>query len=75
MDKLLDPLAGPVLRNFVQYLIAFCSRSEAASDVISGALVKPTVPGKHVQFRGHRSNHTREIPPEGILGKKIDSNY
>ena len=36
---LLDSLpAAPVLRTFVQYLIALCSRLEAACDVISGSL-------------------------------------
>ena len=35
--------AGPILRTVVQYLIAFCSRSEVAvDDVISGRLVKLT---------------------------------
>ena len=35
--KLLNSLpAGTVLRNFVEYLIAFCSRPETAGDVISG---------------------------------------
>ena len=32
--------AGHVLRSFVQYLIPFCSRLEAASDVISGLAVE-----------------------------------
>ena len=38
-------LAGPVLRTFAQYLIAFCSRTETANDVIwrsfSWSSVKP----------------------------------
>ena len=33
-------LAGPVLHTFVQYLIAFCSRPETPSDVISGTDVE-----------------------------------
>ena len=31
---------APILRTVVQYLIAFCSRLEVASDVISGANVE-----------------------------------
>ena len=49
MAAFLDSLAGgPVLRTFVQYLIAFCSRPETASDVISGRFVGSIVPNKHV---------------------------
>ena len=43
-------LAAPVLRTIVQYLIAFCSRPETASDIISGRLVGPIVHDKHVNF-------------------------
>ena len=32
-------VAGLVLRTFAQYKIAFCSRAEAAGDVISGRFV------------------------------------
>ena len=35
--------APPVLRTFMQNLIPFCSRSKAASDVISGWFVKPAI--------------------------------
>ena len=42
MAELFDSLwaATPVLRTFVQYLAAFCSRSETVSDVISGVVVR-----------------------------------
>ena len=36
--------AGPVLRiTFAQYLITFCSRPEATSDVISGRVLGPVI--------------------------------
>ena len=45
MAELFDTLpAASVLRTFVQYLIAFVSTLEAASDVISGKFVRPIVP-------------------------------
>ena len=45
MAELFDALqAVPVLRTFVQYLILSCCRPEAASDVMSGMFVGPTVP-------------------------------
>ena len=54
---------GPVLRNtFVQYLIAFCSRLEVMSDVISGRCVRPVVPDNRVKFGDRRLNLSREIP-------------
>ena len=52
----------------MQYLIAFCSRPEAASDVISGVLVGPIVSDKQMLFRDHRLDRTREIPSEAIEG-------
>ena len=43
--------AGPVLRiTFVQYLIAFCSRLEATSDLISGRFVGTLIPNNRVKF-------------------------
>ena len=36
----------------MQYLTAFCSRTETASDVISSSFVGPIVPDKLVKFRG-----------------------
>ena len=46
-DRILDFLSfSPVLRTFMQYLVAFCSRPEAGSGVISGRFVTPIVPDK-----------------------------
>ena len=56
--------------SFVQYINAFCSRPEAASDVISGIFVQPIVPDKPVKFRRPRLNHSREFPPE-VIGDGI----
>ena len=51
-----------VLRNFLQYVIAFYSRTpEAASDVISSRLMRLTVPDKRVKFHDPRLNHSPEI--------------
>ena len=41
---------SPVLRTFVQYLIAFCSWPEAVSDVISGRFTRLIVPNKCANF-------------------------
>ena len=49
---------------FVQYLIAFCSRQELMSDIISVRFVEPVVADNCVKFGDHRLNHSREIPPE-----------
>ena len=54
--------AGPVLRTVEQYLMAFCSRPKAASDVVSGRFVKPLVIDTVVKFCHPRLNHSREIP-------------
>ena len=53
--------ARPILMTYVQYLIAFCSRPEADSDVISCRFVEPTVPDKCVKFGDSRSNYSRDI--------------
>ena len=66
-------LAGPVLRTFVQYLITFCSRTEAAGDVLSGRFVGPIVLDKPVKFCGPTLNRSREIPPEAVRGGIFDS--
>ena len=52
---------GPVLRTFVQYLIAFCSRSEAPGDVISGMFVVPVVLDKCVKLHEPSLNRSRDI--------------
>ena len=49
---LIDCPAGPVFRTFVQYLITFCSRPEAARDVIVGSFLEPIVVDMHVKLRG-----------------------
>ena len=35
--------AAPVLSTFLQYLIAFCKRPEASSDLVSSKCVRPIV--------------------------------
>ena len=47
-------LFAPVLRTFVLYLIAFCSRPEPASEVISGRFIALTFPNPRVKFRDPR---------------------
>ena len=46
---------------FVQYLIAFCSWPEAASDVISGMFVRLAVPDTRVNFIDTWLNNSPEI--------------
>ena len=45
-----------VLRTFVQYLIAFCSRPEKASDVISGRFVRQ-IATRAQKSQLHFNNH------------------
>ena len=45
-------------------VIAFGSRIEVISGVISSTFVGPIVPDKHVKFCDPRLNRSREIPPE-----------
>ena len=47
---------------FVQYLIAFCSPHEAASDELSGRFVRAIVADKRIQFCD--PDHSGEIRPE-----------
>ena len=57
--ELLDSLlAGPVLRTFVQYSVAFCSRPKAANDVISGVAVDYVRMNVLVKFINSRSNRS-----------------
>ena len=65
--------AAPVLRTFVQYLIAFFGRPEAAIDVICGAFVGQIVFDKDVKFRDPCLNRCREILPEAVRGCIDDS--
>ena len=58
-------LAGPVLHNFVQYLVTFSSRPEADNDVVSNTFVWPIVLDKYAKFRDPSLNRSREIPAEG----------
>ena len=58
--------AEPVLRTFVQNLIAFCSNMETASDVISGNFVGSIVPDKLVKCRDLLLNRSREILPKAV---------
>ena len=60
--------AAPVLRTFVQYLTAFCSRPEITSDVMCSRFVRPVVRDKRATFREPRLNRSREISPEVVGG-------
>ena len=53
--------AAPVLRTFVQYLNAFCSWPDTASEVLSGCFVRTIVDDKRVKCRDPRLNRSREI--------------
>ena len=53
--------AAPVLCTFVQYSIAFCSRPEVDSDVISGMVVDYFGMDVRVKFGDSRSNISRDI--------------
>ena len=56
----------------MQYLIAFCSRPETASDVIPGAFVGLAIPDKAVRCLDRRLNRSREIPREAVGGGIFD---
>ena len=59
MTELFDSLlAAPVLRTFVQYLIAFCSRPKTAGDVVSRQFVKLIVADKSL-LKPFSRNSTR----------------
>ena len=60
VTELFDFLSGHTRGvHFVQYLIAFCSRPEADTDVMSGSCVRLTVPDKDVKFGNPRFIHSR----------------
>ena len=62
------------MRTLVQYLITFCSRLGATSDVIfASSFVWPIVPEKPVKFRDPCLNRPREISPEAVEGGIFDS--
>ena len=64
--------ATPVLRTFVQYLIAFCSPPEAASEVISGVVVDPIRIKFHVKLGDSRSNRSRDIRVPHFVTNDVD---
>ena len=63
------------MRTFVQYLMAFCCRSEEASDIISSLFETPIILDKYVKYRAPRLNRSREIPPEAVGGDIFDSSF
>ena len=74
MVELFDShLTGPVLRTFVEYLITFCSRTDAASEVISGRFLGQIVLDKPVKFGGRSLNCSREILPKAVVRSIFDS--
>ena len=63
------PIVGHTrFTHLLQNLIAFCSRLEAASDVISGRFMRPIVPDKNVKFCDPRLNYSGKIRCETIAG-------
>ena len=69
MVDLFDSLTcETVLRTFVQYLITFCIRPEAASDVIYGSVVRP-----NVKFRDRGLNRSHEIRSDAVRGGIVNS--
>ena len=61
--------------HFCAYFIAFCSRPEAVSGVISGKFMVPIVRDKPFKFFDPCLNCSQEIPPEAIEGVIFDSLY
>ena len=62
MAELFDSLvAALVLRTFVQYITAFCSRLEAANNITSSRFVGLNVPDKRLEFHDPHLNHSLEI--------------
>ena len=59
--------------HFQQYSVAFCSRLEAAIDVISGVLLRLVVPDQAAKFRVPGQKFSREIQSkavgDGIFGR------
>ena len=73
MAELFDSFwAVPVLRTSVQYLTIFCSRLEAAGDVISGRFVGLVVLDKPVKLHDPSLNCSSEIPLEAVGGDIFD---
>ena len=62
MAELYDFLpATPILRTFMHYLIAYCSRSEVPRDVTSGVALERVRVDVDIQFGDSRSNRSRDI--------------
>ena len=70
MAELFDSFPGRTrfrLRiSFVQYLVAFCSRPEVTSDVMSNRFVGPVVPDNRVIFGDPGLNLSQEIQHEAV---------
>ena len=67
MAELFNSLpAEPVFRTSVQYLIAFYSRLETASEVVYGRFVRLTIPDKRLTFRYPRLYRSREVRQETV---------
>ena len=64
--RIIRLLSAPALRNFAQYLITFCSRLEAASDVISGRIARPIVVDKRVKLCHPCLKRSRELPSKPL---------
>ena len=60
------------VRTLVQYLIASFSLLEAASNVVSGTFVGPTVPNMCVEFCDPHLDRSQEIPTEPVGGGICD---
>ena len=58
--------AAAVFAHFLQYVIAFYSRPEAASDVMSSAFPRLIVPDKCLKVRDPRLDRSGEISPEAV---------
>ena len=56
----------------MQHLIAFCSRPDRASDVISDRFVGQNVRNEPLKFCDDRLNRSRDIPLEAVGGVIFD---
>ena len=74
VTELVDRLAGcTCLRTYEQYLIAFCSRLEAAGDVVSCRFMNPIVLNRRIKLRDPRINSSGEIRPKAVRGGIFNS--
>ena len=59
----------------MQYIIAFCSRPEVTTDVISGVVVDPTGVKVRVTFGDSKSNLSQDIRrPHFVTNDDYDNN-